>query len=126
MFIRKLSIRVKPEMLAEFTAIFDREIVPLLRRQKGFKDELLLAAPGSRDVLALSFWETREDAEAYFSSAYEVVLTVLEPVIAGAPRVGTPDVLHTTLYDNHVAVSSSLRVGPLSLGNGQKPRQAEL
>lgn len=126
MFVRKLSIRVKPEMLAKFTGIFERETVPLLRRQKGFKDELLLAAPGSRDVLALSFWETREDAEAYFNSAYEEALTVLEPVIAGAPRAGTPDVLHTTLYDNHVAVSSSLSVGPLSLGDGHKQRPAEL
>lgn len=126
MFARKVSIRVKPEMLAEFTSIFEREIVPLLRQQKGFKDELLLAAPGSRDVLALSFWETREDAEAYFSSAYELVLRVLEPVIAGTPRVGIPDVLHTTLYENYVAVSSGLSVESLSLGNGEKQRQAEL
>ena len=126
MFARKLSIRVKPEMLAEFTSLFEREIVPLLRRQQGFKDELVLAAPGSRDVLALSFWETSADAEAYFSSAYKDALTVLEPVIAGAPRFGTPDVLHTTLYDNHPAVSSSLSVGPPSLGDGHQQRQAEL
>lgn len=126
MFARKLSIRVKPEMLAEFTSIFEREIVPLLHRQKGFKDELLLAAPGSRDVLALSFWETSADAEAYYSSAYKEVVTVLQPVIAGAPRVGTPDVLHTTLYNNHDTVSSSSSVGPLSLGDGHGRRQAEL
>ena len=126
MFTRKLSIRVKPEMLAEFTSLFERKLVPLLRRQKGFKDELLLAAPGSRDVLALSFWETSADAEAYFSSAYKDALAVLEPVIAGTPRVGTPDVLHTTLYGNHAAVSSSLSVGPVSLGNGHKQQQAEL
>ena len=126
MFARKLSIRVKPEMLAEFTSLFEREIVPLLRRQQGFKDELVLAAPGSRDVLALSFWETSADAEAYFNSAYKDALTVLAPVIAGTPRVGTPDVLHTTLYDTHAAVSSSLSVGPLSLGDGHKQPQAEL
>lgn len=126
MFARKLSIRVKPEMLADFTSLFERELVPLLRRQKGFKDELLLAAPGSRDVLALSFWESSADAEAYFSSAYKDALTVLEPVIAGTPRVGTRDVLHTTLYGNHAAVSSSLRVRPVSLGDGHKQQQAEL
>lgn len=107
MFARKLSIRVKPEMLAEFTSIFAQKIVPFLRRQQGFIDELLLAAPGSRDVLALSFWETSADAEAYHSTALKDLVAVLGPVIEGTPRVGTPDVLHTTLYESRAAVATA-------------------
>lgn len=45
MFARKLSLRVKLEMFSEFTKVFEREIVPLLRRQKGFRDEIVLASP---------------------------------------------------------------------------------
>jgi Antibiotic biosynthesis monooxygenase len=97
---RKLSIRVKPQMLAEFTSIFEQRIVPFMHRQPGFMDELLLAAPGSRDVLALSFWETSANAEAFHGAPYKDLVAVLAPLIEGAPRVGTPDVLHTTLYES--------------------------
>ena len=126
MFVRKLSIRLKPDALVEFTRVFEQEIVPLLRRQKGFKDEIVLATAGSKDVLALSLWETQEDADAYHSSTYKDVLKALASVVAGNTRVGAPDVLHTTLYSNHAAVSSSLSVGPLSLGDGHTQQQAEL
>jgi heme-degrading monooxygenase HmoA len=105
MFARKLSIRLKPDMLAEFTRLVGQKIVPLLREQKGFKDAIVLAVAGSRDVLALSLWETREDAEAYHSSTHKGVLKALENVVEASPRVGTPEVLHTTLYASHAAVS---------------------
>ena len=126
MFARKLSIRLRPDTLVEFTRVFEQEIVPLLRQQKGFKDEIVLAVAGSKDVLALSLWETQEDAEAYHRSTYKDVLKALASVVAGNPRVGAPAVLHTTLYESQAAVSSGSSVGPLSLGNGQKQRQAEL
>ena len=107
MVARKLCLRLKPEMLVEFTRIFEQDVVPLLRRQKGFKDEIVLAVPGSRDVLALSLWETSEDAEAYHSSAYTNVLTAVGRVMESTPRFGTPAVLHTTLYANRAAVSAA-------------------
>ncbi len=105
MFARKLSIRVKLEQFSEFTRIFDREIVPLLRQQKGFKDEIVLASMGSRDVLVLSLWESSEDADAYHDSAHKDALTLLANMIETNPRVGTPDVLHTTLYESDATVS---------------------
>lgn len=107
MFARKLSLRVKLEMFSVFTKVLEREIVPLLRRQKGFRDEIVLASPGSRDVLVLSFWETSEDADAYHNSAYRDALTALAGIIEAGPRIGTPDVLHTTLDEGHAAVSAA-------------------
>lgn len=106
MFARKLSLRVKLEMFSEFTKVFEREIVPLLRRQKGFRDEIVLASPGSRDVLVLSFWETSEDADDYHNSAYRDALAVLAGMIEPSPRIRTPDVLHTTLDEDHAALSA--------------------
>lgn len=88
MFARKLSLRAKLEMFSEFTKVFEREIVPLLRRQKGFRDEIVLASPGSRDVLVLSFWETSEDADDYHNSAYRDALAVLAGMIEPGPRIG--------------------------------------
>jgi hypothetical protein len=34
----------------------ENEIVPWLRKQKGFLDAITLAVPGGREVAAISFW----------------------------------------------------------------------
>jgi hypothetical protein len=50
--------------LLHYTRTFDRDILPLLRRQKGFKDEITFAGPGGIDVIAISLWENKADANA--------------------------------------------------------------
>lgn len=98
MFARKLSVQVKPNMLAEFTGTFEKEITPLLRKQQGFKDEIMFANPGSTDVLAISLWDTQKDAEAYERNTYKDVLKSLGSVIDGTPKLGTTEVLHSTFH----------------------------
>jgi len=39
-----------------------------LRKQKGFQDEITFAIPGGTDVVAISLWDTKENAEAYTPS----------------------------------------------------------
>lgn len=107
MFARKVSIRLKKDSLAEFTKALDEQIVPMLRKQEGFKDEIVLAVLGSNDVLAITLWETQADAEAYKNTDYKNVLKMVEPLIEGTPRVGTPEILHTTLYQALTAVSAA-------------------
>jgi hypothetical protein len=36
MFARTVSLRLKPNTMNEFTRTFDKEVVPLLRKQSGF------------------------------------------------------------------------------------------
>jgi hypothetical protein len=62
MFVRNVSIHLKPNTLTEFTKTMDCEVIPLLRKQKGFQDEITLSAPGTREVVALSFWDQNESA----------------------------------------------------------------
>jgi hypothetical protein len=40
MFARTVSIHLRPNSVAEFTQTIETEILPLLRKQKGFEDEL--------------------------------------------------------------------------------------
>jgi heme-degrading monooxygenase HmoA len=98
MFARKISIHLKPNMLAEFSQAVDQQIVPLLRKQKGFKDEIIFAVPGATDVLAVSLWDSKQNAEAYDKSTYKDILKMLDKVIEGAPGVGTTEVLHSTFH----------------------------
>jgi heme-degrading monooxygenase HmoA len=107
MFARKVSIRLKKDARAEFTKTFEQQIMPVLQKQKGFKDELVLSVAGGHDVLAISLWESQADAEAYDTAEYKNVLKMVEPLIEGTPRVGTPEILHTTLYQALTAVSAA-------------------
>jgi heme-degrading monooxygenase HmoA len=104
MFARKVSVHLKPNTLAEFTRTFDQQVVPLLRKQKGFKDEIAFAAPGTTDVLAISLWDTKQNADAYDTSAYKDVLKMLDKLIDGTPKVGTTEVLHSTFHQINAAV----------------------
>ena len=50
MFVRNVSLRLKPNTLSEFTRIFEKEVIPMLRKQSGFRDEIAFAVPGELDV----------------------------------------------------------------------------
>ena len=64
MFARSVSIRLRPNSAAEFTQTIEKEILPLLRKQKGFQDEITLFVPGGRDAVGISLWDQKESAEA--------------------------------------------------------------
>jgi len=58
MYARNVSIHLKSNMLSDYTRTFEKDVLPLLRKQNGFKDEITLAGPGGVDVTAISLWET--------------------------------------------------------------------
>jgi heme-degrading monooxygenase HmoA len=99
MFARKVSVHLKPNTLAEFTTTFEQGVVPLLRKQRGFKDEITFAAAGSTEVLAISLWDTQQNAEAYDGNGYKDVLRMLGKLIEGTPRVENTEVLHSTFHE---------------------------
>ncbi len=106
MFARNVSIRLKPNMLSDYTRTFEKEILPLLRKQKGFKDEITFANTGGVDVTAISLWENKTDAEAYNTNTYPQVLKTLEKFIEGTPKVQTSDVVNSTFHTSAVQVAA--------------------
>ena len=90
MFARNAHFRVKSlHMAAEFARTFDNEIIPLLRKQQGFKGEIILSNPGSLERITISLWENKNDAEAYDARVYPQVLKILAKVIDGTPKIRT-------------------------------------
>ncbi len=98
MFARSVSIRLKPHSLAEFNTTLENEILPLLRKQKGFQDELALVAPNGSEVVAISLWDQKENADAYSRATYPEVLKTLGKVVEGTPQVHTHDVSSSTFH----------------------------
>jgi len=98
MFARSVSLRLKPNTLSEFTRIFDKEVLPMLQKQSGFRDEILFAVPGGLDVVAISLWDTKDYAEAYNTAGYPEVLKILDKVLDGTPKVQVSDVISSTIH----------------------------
>src|ERR1700687_2296653 len=104
MFARNVSIHLKSNMLSDYTRTFEKDVLPLLRKQNGFKDELTLSNPGSVDVIAISLWESKANAEAYNTNVYPEGLKTLERMIDGTPKVQTFEAVTSTYH--HVAVAA--------------------
>ena len=98
MFARNVSFRLKSGRSAEFTKVFDKDVLPLLRKQRGFQDEISLVAPGGEDAIGISLWDTKENAETYARDSYSGVLKTLQPLIQGEPLVQTYDVSSSTFH----------------------------
>jgi heme-degrading monooxygenase HmoA len=96
MVARKVAARLKPNSLREFANLMEHEILPWLRKQEGFLDLITLAVPASREVAIISFWDHKESAQAYNSSAYPEVLKILARLLDGTPYVKTFDVVSST------------------------------
>ncbi|MFZ0862628.1 MAG: hypothetical protein WCA27_21750 [Candidatus Sulfotelmatobacter sp.] len=97
MFVRNVSLYLKPNTITEFVQAMNSEIILLLRKQKGFQDAITLAVPGGREVVAISLWEQKENAQAYNSTGYPEVLKILEKFLDGPPHVRTFDVVSSTV-----------------------------
>jgi hypothetical protein len=92
-------------MLSDYTRAFDKDVLPLLRKQNGFKEEITLAGQGGIDVTAISLWENKNDADTYNSNTYPQVLKTLARFIEGTPQVHTFDVVTSTIR-NHELVTA--------------------
>ena len=106
MFARNVSIHMKSNMLSDYTRTFEQDVLPLLRKQNGFKDEITFAGPGGVDVTAISLWENKNDAANYNTNTYPQVLKTLGRFIEGTPQVHTSDVVTSTLHKIAVPVAA--------------------
>ena len=104
MYARNISFRLKSNMQSDYTRTFENQILPLLRKQKGFKDEIMLSSPGSQDAVAISLWESKNNADEYNTNIYPQVLKTLANVIDGTPRVQTFETVVSTFHNVAVAV----------------------
>ncbi|HEX2711298.1 MAG TPA: hypothetical protein VHM88_03615 [Candidatus Acidoferrales bacterium] len=96
MFAQQVSISLKRNSLEEFARTIENEVIPLLRKQKGFKDEITLVAPSGTEAVAISLWDQKENAEAYSRTTYPQVLELLAKAVQGTPEVKTHEVLNST------------------------------
>ena len=105
MFGRQVTLKLKANSATELNRIAEAEILPILRKQKGFRDETTFIAPDRLEAVANSFWDTKADAETYDRTAYADVLKTLSNVIDGTPTVKNFEFANSTF---HQAAASRL------------------
>ena len=98
MFARRVSMHLKPNSVAELTQRLEKEIIPMLRKQQGFQDEIMFVVPGGMEAFGISLWERAENAEAYNRGTYPEVLKTLAGVVEGTPQVETYNVSNSTFH----------------------------
>ena len=98
MFARSVSIRLKTNGVAEFTRLIENAALPVLRKQKGFQDELTFVVPGGGEAVAISLWDEKQNADSYGRNAYPEVLKALGKVVEGTPQVRTFEVCNSTFH----------------------------
>jgi quinol monooxygenase YgiN len=107
MFARIVSLELKPNTHKQFSELFEKQILPTLRKQNGFRDEILLVDPGAPSVVAISTWDSKENAEAYNSKTYPDAVKSLVEVLSGTPEVKTYQLAFSTLYDIAIGVAAN-------------------
>jgi heme-degrading monooxygenase HmoA len=104
MIARRVSVNLKADAAANFTRTVEKEVLPMLRKQKGFKDEITFVAPGGKEAVGISFWDNKENLEAYTRNGYPEALKTLGKVSEGTPQVQIYDVANSTVH--HIATGT--------------------
>ncbi len=98
MYARNVTLHLKANTASEFTRTLETDVLPVLRKQNGFRDELSFVASNGSDAVSISMWDRKESADAYSRDTYPAVLKSLSKVIEGTPRVDTYEVSNSTFH----------------------------
>jgi heme-degrading monooxygenase HmoA len=105
MYSRNVRIKLRANSAPEFRRLLKQKILPLMRTQKGFQDEITLVASQRNEAIAISFWDNQDNADAYNHVAYLDVLRALSKVVESMPIVETFEVVDSTV--NEIAASAA-------------------
>lgn len=98
MYARTVRMELKPNSVAEFTHLLEKDVIPMLRKQNGFKDEIAFVPSDGKEAVAISFWAERENADTYNRATYPEVLKTLAKVVVGTPQIHTDEVTNSTFH----------------------------
>ena len=86
-FARNVHFQIKSGKEQEFASLFEKDVLPMLRKQSGFLEEVTLVNP--KGAHSISLWDNRQNADTYQTATYPQVLAKLTPVIEGTPTIET-------------------------------------
>jgi heme-degrading monooxygenase HmoA len=79
------------------------KVIPTLRKQKGFRDEISFYDKDSNESIAISFWDTEADVRKYEKDIYPEMVKSLSETFEEAPKVKHFEVANATFYKIHAS-----------------------
>ena len=98
MYARRVSMKLKPNSTVEFTQRLEKEVIPMLRKQSGFRDEITFVTTGGTEAFGVSLWDNKQSADTYNRGPYAEVTKILAKLVDGTPRVETYEVANSTFH----------------------------
>ena len=98
MHARNVTLHLKANAAPEFTRTLETDVLPMLRKQNGFQDEITFVASNGTEAVAISLWDRKENADSYSRDTYPEVLKTLAKVVEGTPEVETYEVANSTFH----------------------------
>ena len=93
MFTRLVEVTIKMGKVKEVSEMFQEKLLPILKKQPGFIDEIVLVSTAeSNRIVAMSFWNSPADAELYRREQYMKIEELMRPLLETTPKVLTFDV----------------------------------
>jgi heme-degrading monooxygenase HmoA len=90
MFTRTVELTTKSGKGRDLANTINDKVLPILKKQTGFVDETLLVSDVEPDrILALSFWNSKEDAERYHRERYPAIHEMVRHLLETEPVVRT-------------------------------------
>jgi hypothetical protein len=85
---RHIEVNLKPEKFTEFKNLYEKEILPLIRKQTGFLDSITLVPEGTTDkTITITLWRSKHDCENYHRKDYPKVLDMVRPFLKDSPKI---------------------------------------
>lgn len=98
MFVRQVSMQLKPDCVTKFAEIIATGVIPLLFGQSGFLDQITLVTPDCLNATVMTFWDNKESEEAFDRTRNPELLESLLEVIEGTPIVNHFEVISSSFY----------------------------
>jgi len=99
MFARIVDCQAKEGLSAETGARLNKEVLPILQKQPGFVDFIVLSDKIFPErFVCISLWQSREDAHHYHQHNYDMVIKMLQPQLETLPTVETFSVSSSTAH----------------------------
>jgi len=93
MFARNMTLKLQPNHLMRFIQTYDAAVLSILMQQTGFRGDFAIINAMGDEVVATSYWESREAAHAYHNSSYKEILGVLVGMIEDRPAIVESEVI---------------------------------
>lgn len=99
MYARVVKAHLRPDQFKLASETLNTEVIPMLKKQRGFKDEIAFYNGETKEAFAISFWDNQKDLEQYERNVYPKVRSKMENLYDETPLATTCEVTNSTWHN---------------------------